>query len=254
MYRTGDRVRYGAGGELEFIGRVDEQVKLRGYRIELGEIETALNEHPQVQQAVVVVRGDHFDEKRLVAYLVWHELSQELQRDTLVEFLRRRLPEYMVPSAFVELAELPLTPNGKVNWNSLPMPEWRIKSEYIEPRTEDEKNLCRIFADVLRVEEVGINDNFFHLGGHSLLATQAVSQIRKKFGVELPLRAIFEAPNITDMLKKINEAKASTSLMKDRNEISILQTQENLNTDQILAELENLSEEEVRQLLNAETK
>src|SRR6185369_15929681 len=177
LYRTGDRARYRADGKLEFLGRVDYQVKLRGQRIELGEIEAALRQHESVSEVVVTVREG--DGPQLIAYVVARESADG---SVLRRYLQARLPEYMVPNLFVALEQLPLTANGKVDWRKLPAPAPGANlatQTYTAPRTETEHLLCGIWSRVLKVDEVGIHDNFFELGGHSLLATQLVSQLRK---------------------------------------------------------------------------
>jgi len=198
LYRSGDRVRWRADGRLEFVGRLDEQVKIRGYRIEPGEIEAALKEQPGVRQAAVVVREDRPGEKRLVGYVVAGQLEGGGQLGELRRQLAARLPEYMVPVAIVELAELPLTPNGKLDRKALPEPEQPLARGYVGPRNAVEEMLCGIWAELLGVERVGVEDNFFELGGHSLLATQAIARIRSAFQLELPLRALFEAPTVAE--------------------------------------------------------
>ncbi|XXY13216.1 amino acid adenylation domain-containing protein [Sorangium sp. So ce216] len=191
MYRTGDVARYLPDGNLEFLGRTDHQVKVRGFRIELGEIESALRRCAGVRDAVVVARGDAPGTRRLVAYV-----TGDPHAGSLREQLRARLPEYMVPSGFVVLESLPLTPSGKVDRRSLPEPDDALGNEHVAPRTAGEERLVAIWRDVLRAERVGVTDNFFELGGHSLLATQVVSRIRRELGVEVPLRALFEAPTV----------------------------------------------------------
>ena len=167
MYRTGDRARYGEDGKVEFLGRADDQVKVRGYRIELGEIEAALNEHPSVGQAIVMAREDEPGEKRLVAYLV---AGGEVATQELREYLTAKLPDYMVPSAFVQVEQIPLTSNGKVDRRALPRPEANAsRGGYVAPRTQVENVLCEIWSEVLGVERVGVEDNFFELGGDSIL-------------------------------------------------------------------------------------
>ena len=203
LYRTGDRVRRRADGELEFLGRADHQVKLRGYRIELGEIEASLASHSSVHTSVVVAREDVPTEKRLVAYVVARD-GAEVDASTLREHLKARLPEYMVPSSFVFLNTLPVTPNGKVDRKALPLPEPRMDSaEYVAPAPGVEQQLAHVWADVLRLPRVGATDNFFELGGHSLLATQLVSRICKVLGMQVPLRALFEAPTVQTLARKL---------------------------------------------------
>ena len=214
LYRTGDRVRYGAAGKLEFLGRVDEQVKLRGYRIELGEIESVLGEAGGVQQAVVVVRGENSADQRLVAYVVLENGSAATSEAEVVQRLRghlsQKLPEYMMPSAIVVLPELPLSANGKVDRRALPIPGATTRTEpedtYVAPRTPTEAGLTSIWSEVLKIDRIGIHDNFFKLGGHSLLATQVASRLRDLFRVELPLRYVFEYPTVNALAAKIDAA------------------------------------------------
>jgi amino acid adenylation domain-containing protein len=203
LYRTGDLMRWVAQGELEFVSRLDDQVKIRGFRVEPGEIEAVLAQHPSVVKGLVVVRQAADGERRLVAYVVPSEGS-DLDVPQLREFLRKRLPDYMVPSAFVLLDALPLTPNGKVDRKALPEPEGvraGLGVEYVAPRTPAEKLLASIWCDLLRVEQVGIHDDFFELGGHSLLATQVASRVREAFRAELPLRSFFEVHTIADLAR-----------------------------------------------------
>ncbi|NOJ98439.1 amino acid adenylation domain-containing protein, partial [Corallococcus coralloides] len=205
MYRTGDRVRYRADGVLEYLGRVDFQVKVRGFRIELGEVESALRQQASVKEAVVVAKGEGA-EKRLVAYVA-PKAGATLEAEALKASLRQRLPEYMVPGAVVVLEALPLNSNGKVDRKALPEPEApKAGSTYEAPRTETEAKLAAIWAEVLRVPRVGVKDDFFALGGHSLLATQVVSRVRAETGAELPLRALFEAPTVQALARRLEKA------------------------------------------------
>ena len=217
LYQTGDLARYLPNGLIEFVGRVDDQVKVRGYRIELGEIEGALRQYADVREAVVVAREDVVGEKRLVAYLVAAEVADDageinaavINLTELRAYLRQLLPEYMVPSVFVTLAELPLTPSGKVDRRALPLPEQTgtvLESGYVMPGTATEEILAGIWIDTLPVKQLGIHDNFFELGGHSLLATRIVFRVREAFSVELPLRRIFEQPTIAGLAKDIDAA------------------------------------------------
>ncbi|WP_253894822.1 non-ribosomal peptide synthetase [Corallococcus exercitus] len=211
MYRTGDRVRWLSDGRVEFLGRVDFQVKVRGFRVEPGEVATVLRALPSVHEAVVVARQDAPGEARLVAYVV----ADSTDVSALRENLKQRLPEYMVPSAFVFLEALPLTPNGKVDRKALPAPEASASSsDYVAPRTPTEELLASLWAEVLRLPRVGSQDQFFELGGHSLLATQLVARVRATFGVELPLRAVFEAPLLTDLARRIDDAGKQASGVK----------------------------------------
>ncbi|REG14281.1 non-ribosomal peptide synthase protein (TIGR01720 family)/amino acid adenylation domain-containing protein/natural product biosynthesis luciferase-like monooxygenase protein, partial [Archangium gephyra] len=214
LYRTGDKARWLENGQLEFLGRLDSQVKLRGYRIELGEIESALRAHASVRQAVVVLRQDAGD-KRLVAYLVPNE-GLSVDPGILRDVLKRSLPEYMVPSAFVSLQAMPLSSSGKVDTKALPAPDSSSLSTtaYAAPRNELEQRLAGIWAQVLRLERVGIHDHFFELGGHSLLATQVVARIRSTFRVELPLRALFEASTIAALAAHLSSALQSGTALQ----------------------------------------
>jgi acyl-coenzyme A synthetase/AMP-(fatty) acid ligase/acyl carrier protein len=200
MYRTGDIVRWRLDGTIEFLGRDDDQVKVRGYRIEPGEIESAMAAHPAVRQAVVVAREDTPGDKRLVGYYIAEaeaDGSSAIEQ-SLREKLKQRLPDYMVPAAFVALDEFPLTPNGKVDRSALPAPDFASAREYVAPRTPVEETLAEIFSDVLGVERVGIHDDFFELGGHSLMATQVVSRVRQSLAFEAPLSALFDFPTVAE--------------------------------------------------------
>ncbi|HEY0726768.1 MAG TPA: amino acid adenylation domain-containing protein, partial [Pyrinomonadaceae bacterium] len=202
LYRTGDLARYLANGNVEFLGRADEQVKVRGFRIELGEVETAIGRAAGVRQVAVVVRDYGAGDKRLVAYVVG-----EIQVDKLQKKLRTTLPDYMVPSAFVVLDELPLTPNGKVDRRALPAADdIKADSAHAAPRTPVEELLAGIWIDVLKVERVSADDDFFELGGHSLLVTRLVSRAQAHFGVELPLKLFFEAPTLAAQAAQVEAA------------------------------------------------
>ncbi|MFH8348636.1 amino acid adenylation domain-containing protein [Streptomyces sp. NPDC018045] len=209
MYRTGDLVRWSPEGQLEYVGRADSQVKMRGFRIELGEIETVLDSHPAVAQATVNLREITPGDERLVAHLV--PVSKEAFDSTaLRRHLRDRLPAYMVPSAIVALDTMPLTPNGKVDRKALPAPDPRSELGGRGPRSPKEEILCELYADVLRVPRVGIDDSFFVLGGHSLMATRLISRIRTALDVELPIGALFEAPTVAALVRRIDSATAQT--------------------------------------------
>ena len=202
LYRTGDVCRYLSDGSIGFIGRADDQVKMRGYRIELGEIETMLNEHPLVRQSVVVVSGD----KRLLGYVVGEEgaTTAELKRH-----LREKLPDYMVPEAILMLEEMPVTANGKLDRKRLPSVEGadrQLEREYVSARTPVEEMVVGIFEEVLKLDRVGIHDNFFEIGGHSLLATQVISRVRSIFGVEVGVGSVFKAPTIEGLSRTIEKA------------------------------------------------
>ncbi|MDX3225296.1 amino acid adenylation domain-containing protein [Streptomyces sp. ME19-01-6] len=207
MYRTGDLVRRRPGGALEFVGRADDQVKVRGFRIELGEVESALAGHPRVAQAAVTVREDRPGGRRLVAYAV-PVAGDAVSPDELRAFLGRWLPAHMVPAAIVGLDALPLTVNGKLDRRALPAPEPRTAGHGRAPRTPHEALLCGLFAEVLGVPEVGVEDDFFHLGGHSLLATRLVGRVRAEVGRDLPLHALFEAPTVVRLARWLDGARS----------------------------------------------
>jgi amino acid adenylation domain-containing protein len=237
LYKTGDLARYLPDGNIEFLGRIDYQVKIRGFRVELGEIETVLADHPGVRQSVALVREDEPGQKRLVAYVV---AKQEFSLTTseLRGFLKDKLPEYMIPSAFVTLDALPLTPNGKVNRKALPAPDQsrpEQENPFVPPSTAAEKRIAEIWAQVLKVDRVGIHDNFFDLGGHSLLATQVMSRVRDAFQIELPLRSLFVAPTVAGLGAEVALKKAPQE------------------TANVLAELESLSEEQAQLILAQES-
>ncbi|MBE5228530.1 MAG: amino acid adenylation domain-containing protein [Microcystis aeruginosa PMC 728.11] len=222
LYKTGDLCRYLPDGNIEYLGRIDNQVKIRGFRIELGEIETVLNQHSGVKTAVVIAQKDETNQKRLVAYIIPQveiistpKEENSLNITQLRQFLKAKLPEYMIPSAFVILESLPLTPNGKTDYRALPAPEFQSQEQYIAPRNPIEEILSSIWAKVLKVAQVGIHDNFFELGGHSLLATQLISRIREAFQVEMPLRKLFVAPTIAELsqeIKRLSEGEQLTEL------------------------------------------
>jgi amino acid adenylation domain-containing protein len=210
LYRTGDRVRQRADGALEFLGRLDGQVKLRGFRIELGEIEAVLGEQPQVAEAAVLLREDRAGDPRLVAYVTARDPVAGVALDALRAGLLARLPEYMVPAVFVVLDELPRTPNRKVDRRALPAPDGarRSSAALIPPRTALEREVAAIWAGLLGLDAVGLRDDFFALGGHSLLATQLVSRLRDRLGVEVPLARVFETPTLEGLCPWIEAERA----------------------------------------------
>jgi amino acid adenylation domain-containing protein len=226
VYRTGDVVRLRADGLLEFQGRSDHQVKLRGFRIELGEIEAVLADHPGVTQVLAHVREDSPGDQRLVAYVVGEVAAAEL-----TELARHHLPEHMVPSAIVCLQALPLTPNGKIDRGALPAPAGPSAAQAAPPRTPVEEHLVELWKEVLGVESVGIHDSFFALGGHSLLVTRMLARVRGAFGVEVPLRQVYEAPTVAQLAESVAS--------------SLIDAEEHSEMEQLLAELERLPDEGV---------
>ena len=212
LYKSGDLARYLEDGNIEYLGRIDNQVKVRGFRIELGEIEMALMSSPDVQEAVVTVREDTPGDTRLIAYVVPHEITQDFTTQHLRSALHTTLPEYMLPNVFMVLETLPLTPNGKIDRKALPEPDLQrpeLTGKYVAPGTATEEQLVELWQEILHVDQVGIYDNFFELGGHSLLATQLVSRIRQFFTVELPLRSLFELTTVAEQAAFINEKQNS---------------------------------------------
>ena len=210
LYWTGDLARWRADGTLECLGRVDHQVKIRGFRVELGEIEAALARHPAVREAAVAARPDASGEMSLAAYIVVRDGAEASSAADLRRWLQGQLPDYMVPSAFVSLEALPLTPNGKVDRQALPDPgQARLteSADFVPPRGPVEEMVASGWGSLLGVERVGAHDNFFDLGGHSLLATQVVSRLREAFGVEIPLRALFESPTVAGLAAQIESMK-----------------------------------------------
>jgi len=205
LYKSGDLARYLPNGDIEYLGRIDQQVKIRGFRIEIGEIEAAIHQHSEIREAVIIVTEDRQDDKRLVAYVVFQ--STHISVLELRNFLKAKLPDYMIPAAFVVLEKFPLTPNGKIDRRALPAPDTIQQPEENTALalTPVQEMLTGIWADILGIKQVGIYDNFFELGGHSLLATRVISQIRKAFKVELPLRCLFESPTVAELAKKIEK-------------------------------------------------
>ena len=231
MYRTGDLGRYTPDGNVEPLGRADLQVKIRGFRVELGEIEAVLGQHPSVREAVVIAREDVPGDKRLAAYVVGQE-GPAAPAAELRAYLKERLPDYMLPSAFVPLDALPLTPNGKVDRRALPAPDDSARAgrdDYAAPRTHVEERLAAVWAEVLGLSRVGVHDNFFELGGHSLLATQLISRLQDAFDVKLSLRSFFVAPTVAELAVAVGQARAAET---EADELA-----------RILSELEELPEE-----------
>jgi aspartate racemase len=207
LYKTGDLARWLPDGTIEFLGRLDDQVKIRGFRIEPGEVEAVLGQHPAVREAVVLVIERADGDKRLVAYLVPKQQGETSVPVTLHDFLRERLPEYMIPAAFVWLDRFPLTPVGKLDRRSLPAPVWsECSSEFVAPGTKTERWLAAIWCDLLQVDQVGATDNFFKLGGYSLLATRLFARLSSELNTTLPIRWIFDHPTIAGLAAAIEQA------------------------------------------------
>ncbi|MFJ6611209.1 amino acid adenylation domain-containing protein [Streptomyces sp. NPDC091289] len=213
MYRTGDLARWTGEGLLDFVGRADDQVKIRGYRIELAEIDAVLGRFPGLSQIAVVAREDQPGDKRLVAYVVAEAGSDAPDIEALNSHTTGLLPEYMVPSTYLVLGQLPLTTNNKVDYRALPAPDQPTTGTGRTARTPQEETLCLLFAETLGMPQVGIDDNFFELGGHSLLATRLVSRIRTTLGIELPVRALFEAPTIATLTDQVAEADSARTAL-----------------------------------------
>lgn len=248
LYLTGDLARYQPDGNIEFLGRIDNQVKIRGARVELGEIEAMLVAHPSVREAAVVAREDVKGERKLIGYVVQAtNISEDLPRE-LRTYLRKSLPDYMIPVTFVTMEALPLTPSGKIDRRALAGLETENSQgiePYEAPRGPVEEKLAEIWAAVLRIERVGIRDNFFELGGHSLLATQLISRVRNAFKVELPLRKLFESPTVAELASVILEFEhpskngAANTIIRDRSG----------ETEELLTRIDKLSDEDVDSLL-----
>jgi len=216
LYKTGDQARYLAHGNIEFLGRTDNQVKIRGYRIELGEIEAVLTQHPAVRESAVIAREDRAGDKQLVAYIVPRASAPAISE--LRAHLKAKLPDYMVPSAFVFLDMLPLTSNGKVDHRALPSKDHDVadsKQAYVAPGNASEQAIADIWVEILAVKRIGVHDNFFELGGHSLLATKVVNRLRSRLKVELSLRRMFEAPTIAELAEDVAANERSGGQMKN---------------------------------------
>jgi amino acid adenylation domain-containing protein len=206
LYKTGDLVRYMPDGRIEYLGRTDHQIKLRGFRIELGEVEAVLRKHPQVRENIVLVREDEPGDRRLVAYLVTTD-GADISNSDLRSFLHIKLPDYMIPSAFIRLDALPLTSNGKVDRGALPRPDdvsAKPRHDYVAPRAEFERSLANIWQQVLRVAMVGVEDNFFDLGGHSLLLVRLIQEIQNSLGLEVSLMEVFEHPTVASLARHLS--------------------------------------------------
>jgi len=218
LYKTGDLARYLPDGNIEFLGRRDNQVKIRGFRIELEEIEAVVGQHPAVGESVVMAHEDEVGSKRLVAYVVPHKQSsiscpEFPSQSQLRNFLKQKLPDYMIPSAYVFLETLPLTPNGKIDRLALPAPDTlspNLESTFVPPSTAIEQQIAQIWIQLLKIDTVGLHDNFFELGGHSLLATQIISRLRLAFNVDIPLESLFDAPTIAQLSDRLETIPRTT--------------------------------------------
>lgn len=246
LYRTGDLARWRADGVIEFLGRKDQQVKIRGFRVEPGEIEAALAEHASVRDAVVVARADSSGTRQLFAYVV-PQPEGAFDARALRSFLETKLPEHMIPAQFVALDALPLTPNGKVNRDALPEPDIAraTEADSMAPRDPVEQQLADIWREILGTKVANVNDNFFHLGGHSLLATQVVSRVARAFGIELPVRVIFEAPTVALLAEAVKNHSGEQSPAP----AAITRRIHRARAQHLLAQLEDLSDAEVEALL-----
>jgi aryl carrier-like protein len=250
LYKTGDLARYLPDGTIECLGRNDFQIKLRGHRIDLGEIESVLRAYPNVCEAVVVLREGEQGQKRLVAYL---QRSAHPSPDAgiLQQFLKTKLPDYMMPSAFVVLDKFPLTPNGKINRKALPAPvsdHADSKQPFTPPRTPSEETLAKIWRELLRQTEIGIDDNFFEIGGHSLLAMQLMARARNEFQTEISLRNIFEAPTIAELAVILDRKKGQPAvpILQPLSRAQRISAEHAL---ELLDKLDDLSDTEVESLL-----
>jgi amino acid adenylation domain-containing protein len=254
LYKTGDQARYRPDGKIEFLGRMDDQVKVRGFRIELGEIAALLSAHPEVRDGMVIVREDVPGDRRIVAYVVTTRSSTITPAD-LRGYVAAQLPDHMVPAAFVFLPAMPLTPNGKIDRNALPSPDHAslaLQNPYAAPRDRVEEKLAEITAHLLGIERVGIHDNFFDLGGHSLLATQFISQVRAALHVDLPLRSLFETPTVAGLAQRVMKS-GHTDASTIEPEIQKLGRGDRKIED-LLAELGRMSDQEAQTLLAEEAR
>jgi len=247
MYKTGDLARWLPEGDIEFLGRADDQVKFHGYRVELNGIACVLNQHPQVRNSVVVIKKDKNGHDVMMAYYI---SRQELESAQLRAFLSESIIEETSPNLFVHLKRMPLTLNGKVNYRALPTLDearQRLKRTFVAPRTPVEEMLAAIWAQVLGLEQVSIHDNFFELGGHSLLATQVMSRVREAFQVELPMRCLFESPTVASLSLEIAQRQDE---QWDSSRISVISRIDRGSEGQLLAEIDRLSDEKVDSLLS----
>jgi acyl carrier protein len=251
LYRTGDLGRWRSNGEIEYLGRVDTQIKLRGQRIELGEIESALSSHAAVREAVVVVRGEG-EQQKLAAYVVLQEGALAPSAGELRRYLRAKLPEAMVPAGYWQIEKVPLLASGKVNRGGLGASGGRglaEQEEWVGARTETEAQLAAIWQELLKVEKVGVEQNFFELGGHSLLVLQMTARMRRVLEVEMPVRSVFDAPTIAALAREVERAralglKAHTPVLHRRQRNTA-----EMSREELLAKLDHLSGAELESVL-----
>ncbi|MEX1830137.1 phosphopantetheine-binding protein, partial [Luteibacter sp. CQ10] len=243
MYRTGDLVRYLADGRVQYLGRIDAQVKLRGFRIEPGEIEAALRGIDGIAQAAATTFTSDDGERYIAAYVVTRgEQDHVVDPEGLRAALAGALPEYMIPSAFVRLDALPLTPNGKVDYRSLPAPDFNERPhEHVAPRNLDERWLATLWAETLRVDRVGMTDNFFGLGGHSLSAMRMLARVRERLAIDVPLQSLFDAPVLGQWCERIGALRDATQATQDAHDPA---------SAAVLARVLAMSDEEVASELN----
>jgi acyl-coenzyme A synthetase/AMP-(fatty) acid ligase/acyl carrier protein len=249
LYRTGDLARVQAHGRFEYLGRIDQQVKVRGFRLELGEIEAVLTTHARVRACVVIAREISPGEKQLVGYVVAQEPGQEPEPADLRTYLRERLPEYMVPAIWLLLESLPLTPNGKIDRQKLPAPEQTPDETagYVPPSTELEATLVTIWEQILGVQHIGTRDNFFDLGGHSLKATQVMARVQQTLSVRVPLSNLFGDPTVAGLAHIIERIAQQPQLQQPQLRQSPARS--HLHLEDLLTYLEDLPEQEIQALL-----
>jgi acyl-CoA synthetase (AMP-forming)/AMP-acid ligase II/acyl carrier protein len=237
LYKTGDLGRYLPDGNIEFLGRIDDVVKIRGYRVDLGELEAILSKHPQISQAVTTTHGENAKEKFLAAYFI-PVVGQTVSTSELRKFLADQLPDYMIPSVFMPMESFPLSPNGKVNRKVLPVPTQHrpeLNQNYIPPQNPTQELLAEIWSEVLGIQRIGIDDNFFHLGGHSLKAIQLIGQIQKTYELDITIRHLFNYPTIGELTTVLGELAGSEEII---NEIS-----------RTIQEISQLSPEQIQAML-----
>jgi acyl carrier protein len=244
--------RYLPDGNIEFLGRIDNQVKVSGLSVEMGEIEAILKKHPMIRETAVVSDIANGNENRLVAYFVSESRNISATQE-IRAFLRTKLPEYMVPTHFINLNEMPLTPSGKIDRKALPKPKFDredLQTHFIAPRNEIEKRLAEIVAELLEIDKVGVMDNFFDLGGHSLLATQFMSRMKTTFQMEIPLRQIFESPTIAEMAVIIEQYGDAGERSADEKIEKMGRGDKDLN--QLLEQMAGLSDEEAARMFKSD--